>query len=321
MTGPGRMEPWRRLDGRLALAMAILALATAALADPPPEAATMPPQASSEAATPIQELELATRVREMLDVLHTHHPSLAAGFDKDQEERLLRTLSAIFPGVEYLPAGAAPEALPEPPRNGGPYPGIIVAAQKALYVRLDDFRRDTIRQAREDIAGAARLTRPPVGVVLDLRNARGEDYAGATRLLHLFHGGKADAADGKDASVRLPAIVLVGRDTAGAAEVFATLIERAGNALTMGQRTAGRPFPRKKVLLRNGDLLLIPDIPPPLRTVAPVPVKPSVAAQAGPQVDYARLAETVDGDQQDACLQRAVDLLLSLHALRQRGAK
>lgn len=304
-------------------ALAILAAAGLVMAEPPPDSteAHAPTSAEATAPDPGGNPDLGTRVVEMLDVLHTHHPTLAAGFDKDQEERLLRTLSAIFPGVEYLPAETAPETMPEPPRNGGPYPGIIVAAQKALYVRLDDFRRDTVRQAREDIAGAARLTRPPVGVVLDLRNARGEDYAGATRLLHLFHGGKADAVDGKDAPVRLPAIVLVGRDTAGAAEVFAILIERAGNALTMGQRTAGRPFPLKKVLLRNGDLLLIPDIPPPLRTVAPVPVKPSVAAQAGPQVDYARLAETVDGDQQDPCLQRAVDLLLSLHALRQRGAK
>jgi hypothetical protein len=310
----------RREIGLAGLLAGALLVALPSMADPaatplePPPASSPPPVAPPLA-------DLNGRIAEFLAAMAEQYPTVAGQYGREQEEQLLKTLTAAFPGVEYLPAGVAP--MPEEPRhNDGPYAAIIVAAQKVLYVRLDDFRKGTVKKARKDIEDAARLVRAPVGIVFDLRNGAGDEYAGAAQLLRLFHDEalKADArVDGDEASsIHLPAIVLIGRDTIGAAEVFAVLLERSGNALTLGQKTAGRPFARKKVLLRNGDMLLVPDIPPPLRAVAAVPVKPAVAAQAMPQVAYEKLAGTVNGDQEDACLQRAIDLLLSLHALHER---
>jgi hypothetical protein len=299
------------------LLVGALLLALPSMADPDPMSL---PAASTQGEAPFADLN--ARIDEFLEAMASHYPTVSGQYGREQQERLLKTLTEAFPGVEYLPAGTVDVCPQENPRkNDGPYAAIIVAVQKVLYVRLDDFRKATVRKARQDIDDASRLVRAPVGIVFDLRSGGGDEYAGAAQLLRLFHDEVAKAAAGKDnapPSIRLPAIVLVGRDTTGAAEVFAALLERGGNALTLGQPTAGRPFARKKVLLRNGDMLLVPDIPPPLRTVAALPVKPAVAAPAMPQVAYEKLAGTVNGDQEDACLQRAIDLLLSLHALQQR---
>jgi len=270
--------------------------------------------------------ELAAAAAELVSAVGEHCPELLARFDQERQCELLQKLASGFPGVEYLSASAAAAELVQPPSpvRGGPYPGIIVAANQVLYLRLDSFSEPAVEKACADIAGAVRLLRAPVGVVFDLRNAGGEDYAGAVRLLRLFRANAprlgSEPEGDQPEQVQLPAIVMVGHETTGAAEVFAALLERGGNALTMGQPTAGRPFPKRKLRLRRGDLLLVPDVPPPLRSVRSEPVQPAVVAKSGPQADYELLAGKVDGDESDLCLQRAVDLLLSLHALHLRSA-
>lgn len=269
---------------------------------------------------------LDDEVAELMAIVAKNYPALPEHFTRDQQVQLLKTLARTFPGVEYLTAAEAAEQVQEVAApHGGPYPGIIVAAQKVLYLRLDHFAQDAVGKACEDIANAARLVRPPVGVILDLRQAAGYDYAGAARLLRLFRVDapklEPNGADPKINPVRLPAMAMVGHETAGAAEVFVTLLERAGNALTLGQPTAGCPFPKQKLPLRNGDFLLVPEVPPPLHSVSAGPVRPAIPAQLGPQVSYQKLAGVVNGgDQDDLCLQRAIDLLLSLHALQLRPA-
>jgi C-terminal processing protease CtpA/Prc len=228
---------------------------------------------------------LGNLVAEVLAALANSYPGAAESFSSPRRaEQLLKQLTAAFPGVEYLTADEARTLAPEAARpEAEPYPGVIVAAQKVLYLRLDSFGQKAVDKAREDVESAARLVRPPLGVVLDLRDCAGHDYAGAGALLRLFRRDAPDLALGGEAPalpaakpVAMPVIVLVGGKTAGAAEVFAGLLERAGNALTMGQRTAGRPFARKQVPLDRGDMLFVPDVPPAMRTVPPTAVEPAV---------------------------------------------
>lgn len=84
----------------------------------------------------------------------------------------------------------------------------------------------------------------PGGIVVDLRDADGDDTVSARLLLDaLPHG------------MRLA--VLVNAGTTRLAESVAADLRKRG-ALLMGQNTAGKPGARRQLTLKSGDIILVP---------------------------------------------------------------
>ena len=130
-------------------------------------------------------------------------------------------------------------------------PGVVVNSQV-----------EAVQAALEKISVDKKLK----GLVLDLRFARGQDYAAAAVMAGLFLppekaslsvGGVTLASSAKAATVSLPMAVLVNHETAGAAEALAALLRQNKVALLIGGTTAGEAFAYKDFPLSNGERLHI----------------------------------------------------------------
>ena len=104
------------------------------------------------------------------------------------------------------------------------------------------------------------------GLVVDLRFAEGQDYPAATALADIFFAGEKplmDYGDGmkrstaKTNALTLPLTVLVNRQTAGAAEAFVGVLQRADAGLVLGTNTAGHAMMGKEFTLSTGQRLWI----------------------------------------------------------------
>jgi C-terminal processing protease CtpA/Prc len=108
------------------------------------------------------------------------------------------------------------------------------------------------------------------GVVVDLRFADGNDYAAAVAVADLFladakplldWGNGVVKSEKKDDIIKLPAAVLVNRETGGAAEALAAVLREAGVALILGGTTAGRAMISQEFTLKSGQRLRIATSP------------------------------------------------------------
>lgn len=102
------------------------------------------------------------------------------------------------------------------------------------------------------------------GLVLDLRFARGDDYAAAVAVADLFLtaekpqleiGGKTLRSTAKNDAITLPLAVLINRQTAGAAEALAALVRLNRLGAIIGGATAGEASQFKEFALSNGQHL------------------------------------------------------------------
>lgn len=189
------------------------------------------------------------------------------------------------------------------------------------------------------------------GIILDLRDAGGDDAAGAAKVAGLFakagaplfsFEGDADAArtaysaDGGTGVKSAPLMVLVDERTRGAAEILAAaLADSIKGAMLVGETTAADPLLREFIPLAAGDVLHLATRK--LKTPTSLydgrtGIKPDVQATQGavraeydaePAADHRRalldqelqdfaLRNRIKGD---AVLRRAVDILLGLKAL------
>ena len=137
------------------------------------------------------------------------------------------------------------------------------------YLRFDDFD-----QASEDWLGARLVdlagTRPPAGVVLDLRDNGGGHWDVAARILARFHaqpqtllvlhGRLSDHRIGAPPPARVyegPLAVLVGPGTASAAELLAARLQETGRARLFGERSRGAVVGTRGINLPDGGLLRV----------------------------------------------------------------
>ena len=108
------------------------------------------------------------------------------------------------------------------------------------------------------------------GIVLDLRYARGTDYAAAAAVAGLFTTraqplllleNRTLTSPEKTNATRLPVAVLVNAETSGAAEALAAILRETGAGLILGERTAGEAMVMESYPLKNGDQLRIASVP------------------------------------------------------------
>lgn len=108
------------------------------------------------------------------------------------------------------------------------------------------------------------------GLVLDLRFARGTDYAAAAKTADLFFktdqpllrwGDDSASATAKTNAIAIPVAVLVNHDTSGAAEALAGMLREANVALVIGTNTAGQASVFKEFTLSTGQRIKIASAP------------------------------------------------------------
>ena len=104
------------------------------------------------------------------------------------------------------------------------------------------------------------------GLVIDLRFARGSDYAAAAATADLFvaqerplleWSNETARATSKTNAVTLPVAVLVNKATSGAAEALAAVLRETGAGLILGSRTAGQAMVMQEFPLSDGQRLRI----------------------------------------------------------------
>jgi len=265
--------------------------------------------------------QLLSRLNELLSALEENYPVLAEDFQEKKGTDIITQFATSFnSGIEYYPADQIPTPTATPENSTQVYSSIIIASQKVLYIRMDNFGEKSVKQFVEDAHSSSRLARTPIGVILDLRDCRDFNYVGAMQVEGALSARKKAAAGGQSQTRILswPIIILTGSKTQGASEVLAVLLEKHHSGLTMGAGSAGKPFPKKKTILSNGDLLLIPQIPAAFKIVPATALQPAVKVKAYPQISYEKLSGTAGSEQDDTCLRRAVDLLISLEAIHKK---
>ncbi|GEM_PF-2491131 len=242
---------------------------------------------------------------------------------QDQEKTIKAVITSMNSGIEYLPANTV--ISEDVKKNSKPLPSIIIAAQKILYLRLDEFNPETFSKLKDDCENTSKLENRPIGLIIDLRDCQGFDYENCLKAVALFCAPeklpKPESIELPKRSLNIPVIILVGSKTKGAGEIFTRLMLENGQCLISGSGTAGCPFKKMKVVLKSGNILMIPTIPDCLASIPTSQIVPAITFSPYPQIEYSKLASTAGSEDTDKCLQRATDLLISLEALHKEQKK
>ncbi len=282
---------------------------------------------SGREAEPVLKNPLFARIREIMFLLEKEVPRFRDGdaISPGEREKILRNLVAdMGGGIEY----ASPRRVEEFDRQHREFDArdpkirsaLTISENRILYIRLETFSEEAVRKMRVDCESTARLARGPAGAVVDLRDCASFNVAPVADAVKTLC--PADTVsnylkvlDPESPAISLPIVVFTGPGTAGDAEIFSRILLRSGLAVTMGKKSFGRPFIKKKFLVSNGNFLLIPQIPQLYETLGTGKTAPSIPVENGKEVPYEELAQEREAWEQDSLILRATDLLLSLRAL------
>lgn len=258
---------------------------------------------------------LESDVDAVLSAIDKDMPSAVSGLSERERTRIVASLlSAMGCGVEIVEDFPAEVRQPSKPEQGC-LPGVMVSSNRIFYLRLNRLDKASIAAFKEECQTAFRMERRPLGLVIDLRECGGANPADASAALSAL-----DLKDSGGISIGFHLAVLTDGRSSGAAELFAALVEQGRLGLALGEPTAGRPFPCKTV--KAGDFTLsMPMIPETFRHIRQAPFKPSIDMPAKPQVDFTKLRSELRSEDSDPCLSRAIDLLVSLDAIKRKWKK
>src|ERR1041385_582548 len=130
------------------------------------------------------------------------------------------------------------------------------------YIRLSRVAPGVGQQISDAIKSGKKFK----GVVLDLRFAKGDDYNAAVEAANAFveteqpllkWGDQTGKTKSNADAIKLPVVVLVNRQTSGAAEALAGALSVSQAALLVGNRTAGQAMAFEDFPLSGGQHLKI----------------------------------------------------------------
>ncbi len=185
---------------------------------------------------------------------------------------------------------------------GGPDPVALVHDGHYGYVRLVEVQADAPAGLAATLTGFA-ATNDIKGLVLDLRFAGGRDFAAAARVADLFlpagrpvldWGEGTFASTAKTNASTNTLVVLVNRQTRGAAEAVAAALRRTGTALVIGTTTAGEASLYRDFLLSSGQKLSLAVIAVKTGDGEPIPatgIVPDIVVNVRPEVERGYLAD------------------------------
>jgi hypothetical protein len=183
----------------------------------------------------------------------------AADLDQAAVQGLLRQLHSK---VSLVAAGSDTNSNAQAPLVDGTkmYDGGIGYLR---VQRVGDGLADKLAAAFRDLAGGTNVIE---GVVIDLRYARGRDYAAAAAAADDFltkerplldWGNGVVRSTAKSDAILVPLVVLVNEETAGAAEALAAVLRETAGALVIGSTTAGEATIDQEFSLSTGQKLKI----------------------------------------------------------------
>jgi hypothetical protein len=222
---------------------------------------------------------------EVRELIQTHLPEVTAA---QMDDAAVRGLLEAFRGKVRLvdaSGGAATEATNQ-------FTVQTIEAGVGL-VRVQQLTTNLAAQLTVRIRELS-ATNELLGLVLDLRFARGEDYAAVAAVGDLFLTEARPLLDwgpgmvygqAKTESLDLPAVVLVNGSTSGAPEVLAALLRELGVGLILGSPTRGAVVTGREFPLRNGQRLLVAGTPVKLGTgteIASSGVTPDIRVSVNP---------------------------------------
>src|ERR1035437_6728104 len=222
--------------------------------------------------------------KEVYDLIRAH----LAGTSEAQlnQAAVGALLSGLAPRVSLVTNAAAANAAGEAPLVSK----TTVFEGDILYVRVGRVG-DGLPNAISAACSKPGTTNKLKGLALDLRYARGDDYAAAVAAADLFvkkeqallnWGSGMGRSKGKSGAITLPVAVLVNRQTAGAAEARAAALRETGAGLILGGRTAGQAMVAQEYPLKNGERLRIATAPIQLGDGTAMPgqgLKPDIAVE------------------------------------------
>ncbi len=139
------------------------------------------------------------------------------------------------------------------------------------------------------------------GVILDLRFADGRDYAAAAQVANLFlsteqpllsWGNEIAKATTKTNAITLPVVVLVNKQTAGAAEALAAVLRETQVALLIGSQTEGSASIFNEFSLPSGQRVRIAVAQVKIgqdKAASPEGLKPDIDVSVAPEDEKAYL--------------------------------
>jgi hypothetical protein len=224
--------------------------------------------------------------REVYDVIRAH---LAGANDAELNRAAVEGLvAALAPKVSLLSRPGA--------TNGA---SAVLVSKPALfdgaiaYVRVEEVAEGlapALRKACMELAASNEIK----GLVLDLRYARGSDYAAAVAAVDLFlkkerpllnWGQGVVQSTAKTDSLPMVVAALVNHQTSGAPEALAAMVREAGAGLVLGTPTAGAALKSQEFRLNNGDRLCIATAPVQLGDGSPLSggLKPDILVEVNPE--------------------------------------
>jgi len=287
---------------------------------------------------PVKKLDLdqnilIKKLSEIIFKLENNYSPAKQKLKSIETEKVINAfLKSLKIGVKYSEKGLTKKEKPgknkkkEKDKKNKKYKGILVADNKILYLRLDSFSPDAFKQLQEDCQNTSRLANKPKGIVIDLRECDSYDnHKEILQALALFCAKNKIPSNIDNKVIKreynLPMTVLIGEKTSGDGEIFTSSLMEAKQCLAIGEYTAGKPFHWKSEKLQNGGYLLFPEIPDYFKKNALGALKPDIMIKAYPQVEFSKISVDTEDEHKDKCLQRGVDLLISLDALGKKWNK
>jgi hypothetical protein len=211
--------------------------------------------------------------------------------------------------VQALVAGLAPKVslVPAETNSGlaGESPVITRATLfegRIAYLRIARIQQNLPKALLDSVSRVAG-TNELNGLILDLRYAKGDDYAAAAATADLFVKTERPLLDWglgvvqskeKADAITMPVATLVNRETSGAAEAFAAVLRQAGTSLILGGKTAGQAMIAQEYPLKNGQRLRIASGPVRLgdgSVLSSTGLKPDISVEVSPMAEQSYFAD------------------------------
>lgn len=269
---------------------------------------------------------VSTEINAVLETLEKDYPSLMKKLSSSKEAKdkfMKRFISSFNAGIEYVPAEDELN-IPEPVPNGKveSFNVVNIASNKVTYIRIDSFTPETVAKLAEDAEMFSGFTKKSSGIIIDLRNSSGGDNMSALKAAGFFCPPdklpEVPELKGTKRFFKLPIVILTSGKTRNSSEIFVSVMEKAGSAMTIGYPTAGIIFSVKALETSSGSRLLIPDISHEFAGIQPNPIQPSIMENPFPQIDFKKLSSEIGSESSDRALSRAIDLLISIDVIRDR---
>ena len=257
-----------------------------------PERRTIPP------------LTLEEQIVDLIETIQDEAPETYRRMSElPREEALARVMRALDSGV--VPAsvpGNGKTTASGPDVRVQDYPALELTGTKFLYLRFDGLTPRTASGAVKSIDGKDGGADAP-GVIFDLRETSGGDYASAESLA------------GAARRLACPVMVLVSGRTNGPGELLAAFLRRECGAVLLGAETAGGVFPVKRIYV-DDTAWFLSSLKPEYSGISPYALKPDLEKSSEARLSYDRLKESPGSLDGDPVLRLAADLLTMRAAVK-----